>query len=130
MQRQRGMRSNTTSLHQAIECEYSGRELLIPVLHCVQTCGMTSSMKGSTPRAHKFTISLPERLFEQGEQERQALGLNRSEYVASLYRDHLDEAALQARIARYREAYAKLPSTEEEDDWIQLSEQALALEEF
>jgi hypothetical protein len=83
----------------------------------------------TSSRAHRFTVTIPASLYEQGEQDRHALGLSRSEYVAALYRDHLNGIARQQKIARYREAYAHQPPTPEEDALTELSEQLLASQE-
>ncbi len=54
-------------------------------------------------------------LFEKGEQERAKRHISRSEFVASLYREYLHKVEEEERVRRYAAAYAKLPSTEEEE---------------
>ncbi len=66
-------------------------------------------------RAHKFAISVPEYLFQQGEREREQLGISRSEYVARLYRKRLCDLERERKIARYAAAYGRMPATPEED---------------
>lgn len=83
----------------------------------------------SSSRVCRFTVSIPASLYEQMEHERLALGLTRSEYIAQLCRAHLKDIDRQQRIARYREAYARVPPTPEEDALTELSEQLLAAEE-
>jgi metal-responsive CopG/Arc/MetJ family transcriptional regulator len=65
----------------------------------------------------RVTISLPAWLYERGEEERARERLTRSEFVARLYREHLDEIAEQERVKRYAAAYARQPETKEEIDW-------------
>ncbi len=62
----------------------------------------------------RITVSLPADLFERGETERRKHLERRSEFVARLYRRYLNELDEQERVARYTEAYAKLPETAEE----------------
>jgi metal-responsive CopG/Arc/MetJ family transcriptional regulator len=72
-------------------------------------------MTAREKRAHKFAVSIPATLFERGEVERERLGISRSEYVASLYREHQRTRRREEKIARYRVAYAEHPITPEED---------------
>ena len=94
------------------------------ILH---TDGMMHSMKSEmVPRVHKFTVGIPETLYELGEAERGRIGVSRSQYVANLYRAHLRDVARQDKIARYAAAYASHPATPEEDSLTAMSEAALA----
>jgi hypothetical protein len=77
-------------------------------------------MKGT----HKFTVSLPEELFEFGEKERHRRQLTRSGFVANLYLEALRARYEERRAAKYAEAYAGCPETEEER---QIAEAASAL---
>jgi metal-responsive CopG/Arc/MetJ family transcriptional regulator len=88
---------------------------------------MNESMKARmSSRARKVAISLPEDLYEEGERERQELGMSRSEYIASLYRTHQEERKLQQKIERYSAAYAQTPASAEEDALTESSERVLA----
>src|SRR4029077_13902466 len=99
-------------------------------LHQEPTSGRKQGMKHTVAsKVHKFTVGIPERLSELGEEERVQLGVSRSEYVANLYSAHLRELALREKIARYPAAYAKMPATPEEDELTALSEEVLASSE-
>jgi metal-responsive CopG/Arc/MetJ family transcriptional regulator len=88
---------------------------------------MMRSMKTEArARVHKFTVGIPETLYELGEEERVRAGVSRSQYVANLYRAHLREVARQEKIARYAAAYGSLPATPEEDALTSMSEAVLA----
>src|SRR5438046_2681285 len=78
-------------------------------------------------KAQRVTISLPAGLFASGEAERRRRNLSRSEYVAQLYREHLEAHEIKARIARYSAAYeAQLPDGAE-DAVVGAAMEALAL---
>jgi metal-responsive CopG/Arc/MetJ family transcriptional regulator len=65
----------------------------------------------------KVAISIPDDLYAWGEQERERLGISRSEFVARLYREHMRRVEHDARVARETAAYSRQPYTEEEDAW-------------
>ncbi len=62
----------------------------------------------------RFSVSISRPLFEWGEEERQSMGMNWSEFVAFLYERLRDEVEHQQRLARYVAAYAKIPETSAE----------------
>ena len=64
--------------------------------------------------ARKFAISLPEELFERLERDRQARGMNRSEYVANAVADHLHRKREQELEEQHVRGYLEHPETEEE----------------
>ena len=76
-------------------------------------------------RAKKVTVSIPADLFARGEEERERRQISRSEFVAELYRRHLQAIEEERRVARYAAAYAKQPVTEEERAWAEAGAQAL-----
>lgn len=81
--------------------------------------------KGQAP-ASRFTVTVPADIYKWAEQQRKEQGLNRSEYVTGLYRQRREEQILREREARYREAYAKQPMTQEEREWVDAGGEALA----
>jgi hypothetical protein len=64
-----------------------------------------------------------------GEEERQQLNMAHSGHAASLYQSHLKDLAHLEKIERYRSAYARDPSTPQEDALTHASESALFNEE-
>lgn len=83
-------------------------------------------MRNRQAKAARFTVTVPADLFDWAEQERKEQGLNRSEFVAKLYRQHRDEQFIQERAERYRVAYAKQPTTQEEHEWAAAAAESLA----
>ncbi len=83
-------------------------------------------MRNQQVRAARFTVTVPAELFDWADQEREEQGMNRSEFVTSLYRQRRDEQILREREARYRAAYAKQPTTQEEHEWAAAGGEALA----
>lgn len=61
--------------------------------------------------AERFSVSIPDYLYEWGERKRTELNLNRSEFVACLYQRFMDEVEFQERRERYVAAYAREPET-------------------
>ncbi len=93
---------------------------------------MNARMKARTTsthsRARRITVSLPAELFERGENERRRRHERRSEFVAGLYRRHLQEVEEQDRVARYAAAYASLRETPEERWLVERSREVLEQE--
>ena len=85
-----------------------------------------SDMRKQQARASRFTVTVPADFYERAEQQRKEQGLNRSEYVTELYRQRREEHILREREARYREAYAKQPTTQEEHEWAAAAAESLA----
>ena len=77
-------------------------------------------------RTVRFTVTVPAELFDWAEQEREGQGMNRSEFVTSLYRQHRDEQILRERADRYKAAWHKQPMTQEEREWAAAGGEALA----
>ncbi len=101
----------------------------VPVVcHATAVAGpcYDSSMRKQHTRAIRCTVTVPAELFDWAEQEREEQGMNRSEFVTSLYRQRRDEQILREREARYRAAYAKQPTTQEEHEWAAAGGEALA----
>jgi len=71
-------------------------------------------------------VTVPAELFDWAEQEREDQGMNRSEYVTELYRQRRDEQILRERAERYRAAYARQPTTQEEHEWAVAAAASLA----
>jgi metal-responsive CopG/Arc/MetJ family transcriptional regulator len=86
---------------------------------------MLTRMKSRSGLVQRVTISLPADLFAKGEAERRRRSVTRSEYVAQLYVQHLEEEEKQARVARYAAAYAAHPSSPAEDAVLGASAEAL-----
>jgi metal-responsive CopG/Arc/MetJ family transcriptional regulator len=59
----------------------------------------------------RFSVSIPDYLYEWGETERKALRLDRSQFVAYLYQRLFEECEYEQRLARYVAAYAKVSET-------------------
>ncbi len=83
-------------------------------------------MRNQQARAARFTVTVPAELFDWAEQEREDQGMNRSEYVTELYRQRRDEQILRERAERYRAAYARQPTTQEEHEWAAAAAASLA----
>jgi len=83
-------------------------------------------MRKQQARAPRFTVTVPADIYDWAEQQRKEQGLNRSEYVTELYRQRREEQILREREARYRAAYAKQPTTQEEHEWAAAAAESLA----
>lgn len=83
-------------------------------------------MKKVEQLARKVTVSIPADLFAWGEQERCKQDISRSEFVASLYRQRLEESIEQERRARYAAAYARQPESDEDRQWAEDAAASLA----
>jgi metal-responsive CopG/Arc/MetJ family transcriptional regulator len=80
----------------------------------------------------KVTVSLPEELYQTIEQERQAIGETRSEYVVRSIAQLLRQRQEAEWDEQYRRAYEKYPETPEElaelRAWTEASAEVLARE--
>ncbi len=68
----------------------------------------------------KISISIPQALLAQIEQERAATGQTRSEFFAKVIKLHLKERQEQELDAAYIKAYQECPETEEELAWTEI----------